>query len=292
MTGSLAPVASPRVAAFFDFDRTIVNTDGGVLFGKELMRIYDRRIRDDRPGTIGWFYRVATWRLRIVRLLATGLIARLFYYAKIIKRSVLVNIAYGGLKGLSIDELRLLARDFVDEFLIERAYPQALERMRWHHDQGHLVIIATTNMKLLVEHLKTHVPVDGVIGADLIAKDGRATGKVVGPTYGAQKAVAIREYAHAHNISLPRSYAYTDHYSDHFILPLVGHPHVVNPRRRLRRMAKKRRWTILEFHEPPARKRGNRVGCLSRSVQFKRRAPRPPHRPCSTRWRSSSRPTS
>lgn len=239
----------PRIAAFFDFDRTIINTDGGVLFGRELMRIYSRRILEDRPGTLGWFVRVMHWRLRIARLIATGLFARLLYYLKIIKRSVLVNIAYSGLKGLSIDELRSLARDFTDEYLIERAYPEALEKMRWHHAQGHVVVIATTNMKLLVEHMAQHVPVDGVIGTDVLAKDGRATGKIAGPTYGAQKAVAIREYAHKNNISLPRSYAYTDHYSDHFILPLVGHPHVVNPRRRLRRMAKKHRWTILQFRQ-------------------------------------------
>ena len=250
MTRPTSPAGEPRTAAFFDFDRTIINTDGGVLFGRELMRIYSRRLIEDRPGTLGWFVRVLRWRLRIARLIATGLCARLLYYLKIIKRSVLVNIAYSGLKGLSIDELRLLARDFVDEYLIERAYPEALERMRWHHHQGHQVVIATTNMKLLVEHMRTHVPVDGVIGTDVLAKDGRATGKIAGPTYGAQKAVAIREYAHGNNISLPRSYAYTDHYSDHFILPLVGHPFVVNPTRRLRRLAKKRRWTILNFKHP------------------------------------------
>lgn len=252
MTNPPAPPAEPRTAAFFDFDRTIINTDGGVLFGRELMRIYSRRILEDRPGTLGWFWRVLRWRMRIARLIATGLFARLLYYLKIIKRSVLVNIAYSGLKGLSIDELRMLARDFVDEYLIERAYPDALGRMRWHHTQGHLVIIATTNMKLLVEHMSKHVHVDGVIGTDVLAKDGRATGKIAGPTYGAQKAVAIREYAHRNNISLPRSYAYTDHYSDHFILPLVGHPFVVNPTRRLRRLATKRRWTILNFrHASP-----------------------------------------
>lgn len=256
MTDPPRPAVEPRIAAFFDFDRTIVDTDGGVLFGRELMRIYHRRILHDRPGTLGWFYRVSKWNLRIGFLVAKGLAARLLYYLKIIKRSALVNIAYQGLKGLAVDELRLLARDFVDEFLIERAYPEALERMRWHHDQGHLVVIATTNMKLLVEHLQTHVPVDGVIGTELLAKDGRATGKIIGPTYGAQKAVAIREYAHRNNISLPRSFAYTDHYSDHFILPLVGHPHAVNPSRRLRRLAQKRRWTILAFQEPPRLPRG------------------------------------
>jgi HAD superfamily hydrolase (TIGR01490 family) len=243
----------PKIAAFFDFDRTIVDTDGGVDFGRELLHLHDRRVRDDRPGTVGWVFRMLAWRLRLARLLATGLLARLLYVLKIIKRSALVNIAYSGFKGQSVAELRMLARDFMAESLIHRAYPAALERMRWHRTQGHEVVVATTNMILLVENLKNHAPVDAVIGAELLTHEGLATGKVVGPTYGLEKANAIRNYAHKHGISLPRSYAYTDHYSDHHILPLVGHPHVVNPGARLLRMAKKRRWTILRFDPPPTR---------------------------------------
>lgn len=250
MTVTAQPEPPARIAAFFDFDRTIVDTDGGVLFGRELMRIFLRRLRDDRPGTIGWFWRLTKWNARFSYLIAKSLLYRLLYYMKLMKRSTLVNVAYGAMKGLSIDELRFLARDFVDEFLIHRAYPAAIEKMRWHKGQGHLVIIATTNMRLLVEHLRVHAPVDDVIGVDLHAKEGRVTGKVTGPTFGGEKAKAIREYAHRNNISLPRSYAYTDHYSDHHILPLVGHPYVVNPRFRLRRMARKHRWTILEFRRP------------------------------------------
>ncbi|MBI2077913.1 MAG: HAD-IB family hydrolase [Euryarchaeota archaeon] len=239
-----------RVAAFFDFDRTLVDVDGGVLFGRELMRIYRRRAYADRPGTLGWFGRVVGYHLRMTRLIATGLAARLLYYLRIIKRSTLVNIAYSGLAGLNIDELRLLAQDFVDEVLAHRLYPGARTLMEEHNAKGHLVVIATTNMRLLVEHFKKHLPVDDVIGAELVARDGVATGRVLGPTYGLTKAQAVREYAHARNISLPKSFAYTDHYSDHWFVGLVGNPFVVNPGLRLRRMAKKKGWKELTFLPP------------------------------------------
>jgi HAD superfamily hydrolase (TIGR01490 family) len=240
----------PRAAAFFDFDRTLVDTDGGVLFGRELIRIYRRRVLHDRPGTLGWVTRVVGYHLRMGLLLLWSLVARLLYYLRIIKRSSLVAIAYRGMRGLSIDELRLLAHDFTDEVLRHRMFPEALRLMQWHKQQGHLVIIATTNMRLLVDHMKRHAPVDDVIGTDLLEQEGRVTGRIRGPTYGVEKAEAIRRYAHERNISLPRSHAYTDHYSDHFILPLVGHPHVVNPRWRMRRMAKRRHWDVLRFKAP------------------------------------------
>lgn len=240
-----------KIAAFFDFDRTLVDTDGGVLFGKELIRIYRRRILADRPGTLGWFVRATAYHLRLSWLILRSLVARLLYYARIIKRSRLVAVAYGGMRGLSVNELRMLAHDFTDEVLRQRIYPDALRRMQWHRDQGHRVVIATTNMRLLVEHMKRHAPVDDVIGTDLLEDKGVATGRIRGPTYGAEKAEAIRRYAHQHGMSLPRSYAYTDHFSDHYILPLVGHPHVVNARGRLLRMARRRNWTILKFAPPP-----------------------------------------
>lgn len=246
-------MSEPRIAAFFDFDRTIIDDDGGVLFGYELVRIFRRRIAEDRPGTIGWAYRLVRYNLRIVGVLLRSVFGKLLYGLKLIKRSTLVNIAYGGMKGIRVDELRFLARDFCDEVLSRRVYPDALRLMQEHKAQGHLVVVATTNMRILVEHMRAHLPIDDLIGTDLVERDGLATGRITGPTYGVEKAVAIREYAHRHGISLPRSYAYTDHFSDHYILPLVGHPHVVNPRRRLRAMAKKHGWKILQFAATPER---------------------------------------
>lgn len=240
-----------RIAAFFDFDRTLIDTDGGVQFGKELIRYYRRRVLADRPGTLGWLYRVTAYHLRLARILLFSYAARLLYYARLLKRSALVNLAYSTMKGLSENELRLLSRDFVDEVLIRHVYPDAERRLRNHRAQGHLNIIVTTNMRLLVEHFKRHLPIDDVIGIELEAKDGRFTGRVRGPTYGAEKAQVIRDYAHARNISLPRSHAYTDHYSDHYLLPLVGHPFAVNPGWRLLRLARRRRWGILRFAHAP-----------------------------------------
>lgn len=241
----------PRIAAFFDFDRTLIDTDGGVQFGKELIRYYRRRILSDRPGTLGWLWRVTAYHLRTARLLLHGLVARILYHLRLIKRSTLVNIAYSTMKGLSENELRLLSRDFVNEVLVRHVYADAERRLRDHHAQGHLNVVVTTNMRLLVEHFKRHLPIDDVIGVELEAKDGRLTGRVRGPTYGAEKAKVVRDYAHARNISLPRSHAYTDHYSDHYLLPLVGHPFAVNPGWRLRRLARRHRWGILRFAHHP-----------------------------------------
>jgi HAD superfamily hydrolase (TIGR01490 family) len=246
-------VKGPKVAAFFDFDRTVIDTDGGVLFGHELIRIAKHRLHERGRGTLGWFGRLAAYYGRWAWWILLSAIVRPLYAVRLIKRSTLVNLAYTTLKGWRGDELRTLASDFVDQVLVHRMYPEAYNRMKWHKEQGHVVVIATTNMKVLVDHFRRHAPIDDVLGVELLEKNGVTTGKVNGPRYGVEKAAAIRAWAHANRISLPRSYAYTDHYSDHYILPLVGHPHVVNPHRRLRRLAPRHRWPILTFPPPPPR---------------------------------------
>jgi HAD superfamily hydrolase (TIGR01490 family) len=140
-----------------------------------------------------------------------------------------------------------LGRDYFDDVVAAHIYPQAVDEMQEHKDQGRLVVVATTNMRHLVENVARYAPVDHVIGAELEARDGRLTGRVTGPTWGEEKAVAVRAWAHENDVSLPRSHAYSDHFSDHPFLALVGNPHVVNGDRRLRRMARRKRWPMHRF---------------------------------------------
>jgi HAD superfamily hydrolase (TIGR01490 family) len=240
---SLAPPT--RQAAVFDFDRTVFHGDAGARFGMELERIGWRRAVDTNPGTVGWLGRILGFLMRFLWHLLQALVLIPLYLLRIVKRSTLVRISYRGLKGWPAEEVEQLARDYFDEVLAERIYPDALKAMR--ERQGHLVVIATTNMRVLVNNIMRHAPVDHVIGTDLETDDGLLTGRIHGPTWGQEKAEAVRAWAHASGVSLPKSHGYTDHYSDHHFLHLFGSPHVVNPDFRLKRMAKKRRWPIHRF---------------------------------------------
>lgn len=254
MTRPSAP--GPPSAAFFDFDRTVFDGDAGVLFGAELLRIRWRRILDDRPGTLGWLARLVAFATGFFWLLFRSWVLRFLHFLHLVNRSTIVRIAYRKLSGQRDDELRELAHDYFDEIIAPRIYPDALAEMRRHREEGRRVVIATTNMHLLVDNVRRHAPVDDVIAVHFNAPDGILDGTVQGPLWGEEKATAIRDYAHRMGLSLPRSYAYSDHHSDLHFLQLVGNPIVINPEYRIRLSAWRRKWPVVRWKPAPPKPNG------------------------------------
>ncbi|MCA1819966.1 MAG: HAD hydrolase family protein, partial [Halobacteriales archaeon] len=90
----------------------------------------------------------------------------------------------------------------------------------------------------------------GLIGCRLREREGRLTGRVVGPLFGVDKANILDAYARALGVPSQECWAYSDHWSDKHMLEAVGHPVAVNPRPRLARLARKSGWTILRALPP------------------------------------------
>lgn len=241
-------------AAFFDFDRTVLDGDAGVLFGRELMRYQRHRVRDSGRGTLGWLGRNVAYETRIAALLAWGTSLAAGTKLGLIKRSNVIRAAYSKLKGLSLEELTELAQDYFEQTLADRLFPQARLEMERHHREGRRIVVVSTGMRILLEPVKRHLPVDDVLAVTLKDSDGVLTGKIEGPLWGHDKAHVVRDYAHARDLELPKSWGYSDHHSDLAFLRLVGHPMVVNPTWRLRRLARRKDWPILEWPQPEATK--------------------------------------
>ncbi|MFM6963738.1 MAG: HAD family hydrolase [Micrococcales bacterium] len=88
----------------------------------------------------------------------------------------------------------------------------------------------------------------GGLGTIVERKDGILTGKLVGkPLHGKAKYKAMKKLAAERNISLRRSYAYSDSQNDLPMLTHVGHPVAVNPDKLLKAHAKAAGWKILDF---------------------------------------------
>src|SRR5262249_2472757 len=77
----------------------------------------------------------------------------------------------------------------------------------------------------------------------LVGGEGRFTGEVVEPVcYGRGKVYWAERFAAEHDVDLGQSYFYTDSITDLPVLDRVGHPRVVHPDPRLRRIAQRRGW--------------------------------------------------
>jgi HAD superfamily hydrolase (TIGR01490 family) len=215
------------VAAFLDLDGTLMCLPSLEKRFFSMLR-YRKLI-----GVRNYFL----WLVEAVRLLPRG-----------INQVMHANKMY--LRGVSVDEKDLLkARSF---------YREAIERVAWHAERGHLIVIASGTLEFLAERaaraLETALSTRGLactirVCATRVEQNGeRWTGRIPGEAmFGEAKARAIRRIAAAENLDLLRCFAYGDSASDKWMLEAVGKPAAVNPSNDLGRIARRNDWVVLHW---------------------------------------------
>lgn len=139
---------------------------------------------------------------------------------------------------------------------------EGIDRMRWHLDCGHIVVLVTGTLAPLARGIVRNLPHGVEVRAtELEAKEGRFTGRLSGSHLSfEEKARVIRGEAAERDIDLSRSFAYGNEMSDAKMLEAVGHPAAVNASWRLKREARNRSWTVYRWSgSPQAKKRAMSV---------------------------------
>jgi len=150
-------------------------------------------------------------------------------------------------------------RNWVPEF-----FPAAIQRVWWHSLRGDNIVLVTGTLapvgeiaksalerELLLRGVETRI---SVIATQLAIQNGCWTGRVSdSPMFGQAKAVAVREFAHARDVSLRQCAAYGDHLLDRFMIDAVGNPFAVNPTSGLRQIARRNAWPIMSWSPCPNR---------------------------------------
>lgn len=239
----------PRSAAFFDFDNTLLHGDAGVIFGWTLAD-YGYTLGSHLPPRERSRHNRQV-RAQIAGIVGKGMTYKALHAVGVMKRSKLIELTYRFLEGLPAAEMSARMERVWNEKLRERLYPEMLHVIEEHRKAGRRIVIVTTGLRELVEHSRKVLGEDvEVIGVTMRAHEGVWQGLVDGPLYGVHKATAVAEYAAKNGIDLSESWAYSDHYSDAAFLDCVGHPVAVNPQLRLRLLARKRGWRILNVLPP------------------------------------------
>jgi len=215
-----------KVAAFFDVDGTLSKTtvvDSLVLFKLNSM---------PKPFCFLLFSKLAV-------------MAPCWLLVDMVSRSAFNKLFYANYAGISLEELSSFAHTYFESFWLHRLYLEAIQRIEWHRSMGHRIVLLTGAIDLLVKPIADFIGADDFIASKLEVICGRFTGRLLRPPLSElQKAIAIREYALVHGLSLSQCYAYGDSYSDRFALECVGHPVAVNPDLRLLLLAKRRGWKV------------------------------------------------
>ncbi|MBI5525691.1 MAG: HAD-IB family hydrolase [Deltaproteobacteria bacterium] len=216
-----------RIAAFFDFDNTLLAGDSAKIGFKYLWG----------RGDVGaWF---------IARIMARNF----FYKRNLYSPERISRFALTFYAGRDITEYKAGAREYYETMLKPHIAPKVRERLDRHKGEGHVTALVTASVRYMLEPVVADLGMDHLLCTDLeMGPDGRPTGRPVEPIcVCAGKVAHAKRLAEEQGIDLKKSYAYSDHHSDLPLLELVGHPVCVEPNRPLRKIATARGWEVLSF---------------------------------------------
>jgi HAD superfamily hydrolase (TIGR01490 family) len=223
--------AMTRTAAFFDLDKTIIAKSSTLAFGRPFYQ----------GGLVNRRHVLRSTYAQFVYLLGGADEDRMDRM-----RDYLATLS----AGWDAEQVRAIVDETLHDIVTPIVYDEAVDLIESHQSAGRDVIIISSSGVEIVEGIGAMLGVDRSVGTRTVIEDGRYTGEIEFYAYGANKAVAMAELAREHGYDLAGSYAYTDSITDLPMLEAVGHPHVVNPDKALRKVALEREWPILEFARP------------------------------------------
>ncbi len=151
--------------------------------------------------------------------------------------------------GWPADVVAQIVTDGLRQTIVPHVYAEARSLLAHHQREGHDVIIVSTSGQEIAGPIGAMLGATEVVATRLEVADGQYTGGVAFYAYGQAKADHVSTLAAARGYRLAECFAYSDSVTDLPLLELVGHPHVVNPDRALRKVARARSWPELTFRQ-------------------------------------------
>ena len=150
-----------------------------------------------------------------------------------------------------IDRLAGDAEELLGSYLLLKAFPAGLRRVREHRARGHRTMLITGALDFVVDPLRPLF--DEVVCARLVTRpDGRYTGELeTGPPTGEARALTMMAYCEAEGLSMAQTVAYADSASDLPMLEAAGVPVAVNAEAKLATIARKRGWHTEHWSKAP-----------------------------------------
>ncbi|MDT5313954.1 MAG: putative phosphoserine phosphatase / 1-acylglycerol-3-phosphate O-acyltransferase [Mycobacterium sp.] len=218
--------SGPKVAAFFDFDGTLID-------GYSAGALYEHRARNLELGPD-----------ELIRTLAATLGGPLEEgsFEQLMLRGT------RGWTGRTHDELMELGEQLFTTHVAGALHHGAWRLVRAHQNLGHTVVIATSATAMQVMPMARELGVEHVLCTKLETVDDVLTGRLDGRTlWGPGKLAAAREFARRKRIPLNDCHAYANGDEDVPLLDAVGSPHPVNPAPLLARHADEHGWRTIRL---------------------------------------------
>jgi len=154
------------------------------------------------------------------------------------------------LEGIKRSILETIALENFGKYILKSVYPKAIDYIKKLKDDGKKIIFASSSLDIILKPLVQYVGADDLIATEFKFENDLCTGEFLNtPVFKTEKRKKVLEYDARHNILLENSSFYSDSIHDLPLLEEVGNPVAVNPDIRLKFLAKKRGWLILDFRK-------------------------------------------
>lgn len=242
----------PGVAAFFDFDGTLIDGYSAAAFFKHRLKSGDVGLRE-LIESVTEVVNVEKRGHSIDELMRVGVQAQ------------------AGELASDIDEW---ARTIFAKRISGMLFPEARALIEAHQEKGHTIVVASSATGQQIRATADDLGIPNIICTELeIDDNGYITGELASPIrWGQGKADGVDEFAAQWGIRMDESFAYGNGGEDVAFLETVGHPCALNPDSDLLESARERDWTVAYLTREPSTtpvnivRSGLALGALATSV--------------------------
>ena len=221
----LAP-DGPKVAAFFDFDGTVIAGFSVKVFLKEQLR---RGQLSPQAFT------------ELTSALLSFSIGKLGF-------SGLMTASAAILRGVSEESYCDFGEELYQKHIARMIYPESRALIDAHLAKGHTIALVSSATRYQVEPAAKDLGFEHILYSKLEVEDGLFTGKAILPAcHGVGKVTAAETLAAEKGLDLDQSFFYSDGEEDVPLLERVGNPQPLNPTPKLVAIAERRGWPIRRF---------------------------------------------
>ncbi|GAA0685162.1 MULTISPECIES: HAD-IB family hydrolase [Clostridium] len=205
-----------KIAAFFDIDGTIYREGLITEVFKKIIKYElvdeNKWYRDVRPSFIKWDKRQGDYDDYLLKM---------------------VDIYKEAISGINKYHIDYIAKKVIEQ-KGDRVYTFTRERIKWHKEQGHVVIAISGSPIELVREMSKKYNMDDFRGTIYGLNEDNTYNSNIIPMWDSEsKQKAIIEMSQKYNVDLENSYAYGDTSGDFTMFQNVGIPYAINPTREL-----------------------------------------------------------
>lgn len=216
----------PRVAAFFDYDKTLIA-------GYSVQAFLTEQLKSGKMSP-------ADMRIQAA--------AAIKYSRKEMGFSDFVAATAKSLRGQAEFVMEEFGERVYKKKVAGAIYPEARALVEAHKAQGHDVVIVSSATRYQIEPAARDLGIEHILCTELEVEDGVFTGEVIRPScFGQGKRIAAEGFCAGNEAVMSESYFYSDSDDDLPLFEAVGKPCAVNPNDALRSVAHGQYWPICDF---------------------------------------------